>query len=581
MLTGCLYALDLNTRANVHGAGMSAGATQGAWGKARCPACVIRRGGKLPNGDRDSKAKVRPDPNPIGHRTKRRVLTPLTNDATKEMGHIMEPLRPYSWSPICDLPAGWEQSLTDRRTEALVKTWQDQAVELRKRDLYKQFLERLMRQWAIETGIIEGLYTLNEGTTLELIEIGFDASIVSHDDTNLSPADTIDKIKDQYNAIQGLYAFVAGERPLGTSYIKELHRVLTAHQDTYQARDTLGNSVIRDLPKGEWKRLPNNVEHPDGTRFEFCPPEHVAQEMDNLLAMHARHEIEAVPANVEAAWLHHRFALIHPFTDGNGRVARCLATLMLLKAHWLPLVITRDDRTAYISALRSADSGVLKPLVEIFDSLQRKAIREALSIGDEVEREATAVEGILASVRQKFERRNEELDTLVARSFELADGLLEWAIGRLKEVADEVHATVNVQDDHYRAFAAHGRRGDEKAKYNYNQIVKCAKSMGYYANWRLYQAWTALVIETDERAEILFAFHGIGHVASGVLGCAAMFYTKQPAESGERLVDQVAPLTKEPFEFTFADDPDDVRKQFRRWLDRCILAGLEHWQRTV
>jgi Fic family protein len=39
-----------------------------------------------------------------------------------------------------------------------------------------------------------------------------------------------------------------------------------------------------------------------------------------------------------AAWLHHRFISIHPFEDGNGRVARALTLLVLLKANYAPLV---------------------------------------------------------------------------------------------------------------------------------------------------------------------------------------------------------------------------------------------------
>lgn len=54
-------------------------------------------------------------------------------------------------------------------------------------------------------------------------------------------------------------------------------------------------------------------------------------------------EMEVSP-EVEAAWLHHRFTQIHPFQDGNGRIARLLASLVFIKAGWFPLVVTRDDR---------------------------------------------------------------------------------------------------------------------------------------------------------------------------------------------------------------------------------------------
>ncbi|MGH3609855.1 MAG: Fic family protein, partial [Pseudonocardiaceae bacterium] len=78
----------------------------------------------------------------------------------------------------------------------------------------------------------------------------------------------------------------------------------------------------------------------------------------------------ASPA-VLAAWVHHRFTQIHPFRDGNGRVARLLATLVFIRAEWLPLVVRRDDRVRYLDALQEADNGDLLPLVKLFDTVQR------------------------------------------------------------------------------------------------------------------------------------------------------------------------------------------------------------------
>jgi Fic family protein len=70
--------------------------------------------------------------------------------------------------------------------------------------------------------------------------------------------------------------------------------------------------------------------------------------------------------------LHHAFTQIHPFEDGNGRVARALASLIFLKPSWFPVVVTRDDREKYIEALERADSGELRPLVALFVQSQRR-----------------------------------------------------------------------------------------------------------------------------------------------------------------------------------------------------------------
>ncbi|MCW4010183.1 MAG: Fic family protein [Candidatus Bathyarchaeota archaeon] len=64
-----------------------------------------------------------------------------------------------------------------------------------------------------------------------------------------------------------------------------------------------------------------------------------------------------------AAVFHHRLVSIHPFDDGNGRVAR-LVTNLLLMSHGYPImVVRRVDRKKYYSTLQKADQGNLKPFV--------------------------------------------------------------------------------------------------------------------------------------------------------------------------------------------------------------------------
>jgi len=100
--------------------------------------------------------------------------------------------------------------------------------------------------------------------------------------------------------------------------------------------------------------------------------------MDRLLAMHLEHAARGVPPEVEGAWLHHRFVQIHPFQDGNGRVARALATLVMIRAGWFPQVVTDAGRAEYIGALEVADEGDLQPLVRLFSGIQRRTFEGAI-----------------------------------------------------------------------------------------------------------------------------------------------------------------------------------------------------------
>lgn len=283
----------------------------------------------------------------------------------------------HPWRPIKDLSDNW-QRLACSDLHQLADRWREQREGLGSEGAVADFNERLKREWAIETGLIERVYTLTRGITEVLIERGLREEFIPTSATDQDPGLVFDMIKDHAAAVDGLFDFVKQERQLSTSYIKELHSVLLAHQQTASARDIFGRRVEMPLTKGEYKKRPNNPVRPDGLVHEYCPPEQVASEMDRLLAMHLEHGERGVAPEVEAAWLHHRFTQIHPFQDGNGRVARALATLVMIRAGWFTLVVTDAGRADYIDALEAADAGDLRPLVQLFTEIQWRAFEGAI-----------------------------------------------------------------------------------------------------------------------------------------------------------------------------------------------------------
>lgn len=66
----------------------------------------------------------------------------------------------------------------------------------------------------------------------------------------------------------------------------------------------------------------------------------------------------AAPATPETAFTaHRRLVEIHPFNDGNGRAARLLMNLVLLRGGYPPVAVRPQDRPAYIDALQHAQAG--------------------------------------------------------------------------------------------------------------------------------------------------------------------------------------------------------------------------------
>ena len=188
----------------------------------------------------------------------------------------------YKWHPITDLPDD-PRALTDGELDSLLRVWQNQKKDLADREVLDEFDRRLRREWAIETGIIEDVYTLDRGVTRTLIERGIDAAYIPHDATNRDSTWVARIIHDHYDALERMFDLIAGTRSLSTSFIKELHAALLRNVDPHTAVDQFGQAFEKRMEKGQYKTAPNSPTRPDGSMHEYCPPEHTASEMDELM----------------------------------------------------------------------------------------------------------------------------------------------------------------------------------------------------------------------------------------------------------------------------------------------------------
>jgi Fic family protein len=281
------------------------------------------------------------------------------------------------WEPIKDIS---EELYTYAAPDfhQLAKKWGEARVEISE-FTHEKLMGEIKREWAIETGKIEGLYTLTKGMTETLIKHGISAKLISHSSTNRNPELVAAMLQDQHDVIEGLFDFVGQRRTLSLSYIREMHQTFTRHQDTTVALTPEGKLIEVPLIKGDWKKWPNNPLQKDDSMHEYCPPEHVPAEMDRLIEMHKRHLEKDIHPEVAAAFLHHRFTQIHPFQDGNGRIARALASLVFLRAGCFPFVVRDEERATYINALEAADEGQLLSLVKFMAEKQKDLILKSLS----------------------------------------------------------------------------------------------------------------------------------------------------------------------------------------------------------
>ena len=92
-----------------------------------------------------------------------------------------------------------------------------------------------------------------------------------------------------------------------------------------------------------------------GTTYEPPSPDKLQGLIQNLISQ--LHQKSKTMHPVEfAAWLHLHFVNIHPFIDGNGRTARLLTNLVLLKAGYSIVIIPPIVRADYIESLKAAQT---------------------------------------------------------------------------------------------------------------------------------------------------------------------------------------------------------------------------------
>jgi Fic family protein len=469
----------------------------------------------------------------------------------------------YKWRPIEDLGDD-PKALTDGELESLKRVWANQKDEMVQLGTLEEFEKQLRREWSIETGIIEDVYTLDRGVTRTLIEKGIEAALIPHSATNRAPELVARIVQDHYEALDGMFDFVGGQRQLTTGYVKELHAALLRNQETHTVVDQFEQAFEKRLEKGRYKDAPNNPSREDASVHEYCPAEHVASEMDLLLQMHADHEKRSVPVEVEAAWLHHRFAQIHPFADGNGRVVRAITSLVFIKDGWFPLVVKRDDRARYIEALERADAGDLRPLVAMFVEAQRNALIQASEVAYDV-RHITSPHDAIVAVRDRLQQRGRLSLTEWLAAKDTANKLHQAAMQRFQKVAHELQEEIGSLGT---GIAFRALVGVPSA----DAHTKAVQDAGHATDLNEYNASAHLALIAGRNDAIVLSFHALGPRFRGIVGVVAYLFLQL---AGPVLIEDGT------FQINYAEDLATAQTRFSAWLERVIVEGLNEWRKTL
>jgi Fic family protein len=209
--------------------------------------------------------------------------------------------------------------------------------------------EQLAIEWTYNSNAIEGS-TLTLKETQLILETGLTIG-------GKSLREHLEAINHK-EAIDYVESLARGEGPITPADVRRVHALVL--------------DKIDDDNAGRYRKVPVYI-----TGAAHRPPEPSAvdrlmNEWGKWVAGGARklHSVE------RAAIAHHRLVSIHPFIDGNGRTARLVMNLLLMRDGYPPTIIERANRRQYYSVLAQADQGDAEPLV----NLVARAVERGLTI---------------------------------------------------------------------------------------------------------------------------------------------------------------------------------------------------------
>ncbi|MBI3032010.1 Fic family protein [Candidatus Woesearchaeota archaeon] len=220
--------------------------------------------------------------------------------------------------------------------------------QLKKKNALKDLLDRFTVNFTYETNALEGNSLTLKDVAIVLFE---NATIVGKD---------LREIYETRNARIIVDLFMQKRIKIDHKGIIKIHSILMREIDKERGYKTLPNYIL-------------------GSNLKTSLPENVYKDMNDLLVWYHKNEHKIYPLEL-AVLFHGKFLKIHPFKDGNGRVARFLLNAMLTNKGYSPLIIRKSQRVSYLKCLHTADLDNTTPLMRFIIEKFKKTYRNFFEV---------------------------------------------------------------------------------------------------------------------------------------------------------------------------------------------------------
>jgi len=197
------------------------------------------------------------------------------------------------------------------------------------------------------------------------------------------------------------------------------------------------------------------------TGAKISPPSHLdvphlissIVEIENSANIHPIHK---------AAWIHWAFARVHPFVDGNGRVARLIQDCVLLKHRYVPASVQPEDRERhYYESLESADLGAGGDFLEIVAKNVLRTSERYLSIIREEKSKTSWVKNIAKAASEKVKQTEHRKFLSIQKSYDSLKYEFESICSELNSELTDMRVGFkdygSLDFEKYQALKNHGR----------------------------------------------------------------------------------------------------------------------------
>ena len=230
----------------------------------------------------------------------------------------------------------------------------------------QKIMQKFKLEWTYHSNAIEG-NPYNYGETVSFLLHGVTAN-------GKKLKDHLD-IKGHHDGVKYILDLVKGNRGFSESDIRALHKLILVQPYYVNAITPSGERTRKLISIGQYKTSPNHVETATGEMHYYASPEETPSKMQDLMNWYNEASTnEDIHPLIIAALFHHEFVAIHPFDDGNGRLARILMNFILIKKGYPPIVIKQEDRDNYYGVLAQADTGDYYPIVRYLSSYLERSL---------------------------------------------------------------------------------------------------------------------------------------------------------------------------------------------------------------